>query len=142
PKRGTADLMAAIGGGEIDHADDEPLDLFEHGLGQFLTHMIDRLRADMRTIINIRTMRYALVGVAALRFTVTALAAWLPQYYERHLHLQEGRGDGLFMMLVLLGGIPGVIIGGRVADKWAPRLQGGRLALPAIFLFTGTALFT
>ena len=34
------------------------------------------------------------------------------------------------------------VLGGRVADRWAPKMQGGRLALPAIFLFIGTTCFT
>ena len=142
PKRGTADLMAAIGAGSIEHSDGDEAKLFEHGFGQFCKDMIDGLRADMRTILNIRTMRYALVGVAALLFTITAIAAWLPQFYERQLYLPEGRGEGLFFFLVVLGGVPGVLMGGRIADKYAPRITGGRLALPAIFLFAGTALFT
>jgi sugar phosphate permease len=56
--------------------------------------------------------------------------------------MAEGTGEGFFGLMVVLGGVPGVLIGGRVADKYAPKLQGGRLALPAIFLFIGTALFT
>ena len=96
----------------------------------------------MRTILNIRTMRYALCGVAALLFISTAIAAWLPQYYERQLHVAEGRGEGLFFLIVVLGGIPGVLLGGRLADKFAPKIQGGRLALPAIFLFVGSTCFT
>ena len=87
--------------------------------------MVDGLRADMRTIVNIRTMRYALVGVGALLFTVTALAAWLPQYYERHMHMAEGTGEALFMGLIILGGIPGVLMGGRVADRYAPASRAG-----------------
>jgi len=142
PKRGTADLMAAMGGGEIQHQDGEDTSLFEHGFGQFVKDMISGLRADMRTILDIRTMRYALVGVAALLFTITAIAAWLPQFYERQLHVPQGRGEGLFTLLALLGGVPGVLLGGRIADRYAPRITGGRLALPAIFLFAGTALFT
>jgi MFS family permease len=142
PKRGTADLMAAIGGGEIEHHDGEHQSLFEGGFVQFLKDMLAGLRADMRTILNIRTMRYALVGVAALLFISTAIAAWLPQYYERHLFLAEGRGEGLFFLIVVLGGIPGVLVGGPVADRYAPKITGGRLALPAVFLFVGSTLFT
>jgi MFS family permease len=142
PKRGTADLMAALGTGEIEHHDGEDAKLFEHGFRQFLRDMVDGLKADMRTVLNIRTMRYTLVGVAALLFTVTALARWLPQYYERHLYMAEGTGEAFFGLMVVLGGVPGVLLGGRVADKYAPKMQGGRLALPAIFLFIGTGLFT
>ena len=141
PKRGSADLMAAIGAGQIEHTDEDP-NLFEGGFRQFLRDMLDGLRADMKTILSIRTMRYALVGVAALLFTITALAAWLPQYYQRHLHMAEGTGEALFMVLIILGAIPGVLLGGRVADRYAPKIQGGRLALPAIFIFVGTLLFT
>ena len=143
PKRGTADLMAAIGGGSIEHAEDgDDMKLFEHGFRRFLGDMVAGLREDMRTIASIRTMRYMLVGVAALLFTVTAIAAWLPQYYERHLHFEEGVGEAMFGLLAVVGGVPGVLYGGRVADRYAPRFIGGRLALPAIFLFVGTSCFT
>ncbi len=143
PKRGTADMMAAIGAGSVQHADDDDhVDLFERGFGQFLRDMLSGLRADMRVILDIRTMRFALAGVAALLFTVTALAAWLPQYYERHLHMAEGTGEALFTFLIIFGGIPGVLVGGRVADKYAPKMQGGRLALPAIFIAGGNLFFT
>jgi MFS family permease len=143
PRRGSADLMAAIGSGEIEHArDDEHPKLFDNGFWQFCRDMIDGLRADMRTIMNIRTMRYALVGIAALLFSVTAIAVWLAQYYQRHLHVAEGQGEAYFMALAVIGGVPGVLVGGRVADKYAPKIQGGRLALPGIFLAIGTACFT
>ena len=143
PRRGSADMMAAIGAGSVQHAEaDEHPDLFEQGFRQFLRDMASGLKADMRVILDIRTMRYALAGVAALLFTVTALAAWLPQYYERHLHMAEGTGEALFMVLIIFGGIPGVLFGGRVADRYAIRFQGGRLALPAIFIAGGNLFFT
>lgn len=143
PKRGTADLMAAIGGGTVQHVEDgEEPPLFEGGFGQFVRDMVDGLKADMRTVVSIRTMRYALAGVAGLLFTITAVAAWLPQYYERHLNFAEGRGEAAFGLLAILGGVPGVLVGGKVADTYAPRIKGGRLALPAIFLAVGGTLFT
>ena len=104
PKRGTADLMAAMGEGEIEDSDGDNPRLFEHGLRQFLVDMVDGLRADMRTVLRIRTMRYALVGVASLLFTVTAISSWLAQYYIRHLHVAEGDGEAWFMALAILAG--------------------------------------
>jgi MFS family permease len=143
PKRGSADLMAAIGAGSIEHTEDgDHPKLFEDGFKQFVRDMVSGLREDMRTIMGIRTMRYALVGVAALLFTITGLAAWLPQYFEHQLHFKEGVGEGMFGLLAILGGVPGVLIGGKVADHWAPKLKGGRLALPALFIFAGTVCFT
>ncbi len=142
PKRGTADLMAALGAGEIEHAEGEKARLFENGFGQFLRDMVSGLRADMRTVMRIRTMRYAMVGVAALLFTVTAISAWLSQYYIRNLHIAEGDAEAWFLALAILAGVPGIIVGGRVADRYAPRIRGGRLALPGVFLFVGTTFFT
>ncbi len=143
PKRGTADLMAALGAGEIEHADaDSHPKLFENGFWQFCRDMVAGLRQDLRTIMEIRTMRYSLIGVSSLLFTVTAIAVWLAQYYQRHLHVAEGQGEAYFMALAVCGGVPGVLVGGRVADKYAPKIQGGRLALPAVFLGIGTACFT
>ncbi|MGH9210942.1 MAG: MFS transporter [Acidimicrobiales bacterium] len=144
PKRGTADLMAALGAGEIQHVEDDVAEhgLFRSGFAAFLRDMASGLAEDMRTIMRIRTMRYSLVGVAALLFTVTAIAAWMAQYYIRHLHVAEGAGEAWFMALAVLGGVPGIVVGGRVADHWAPKLTGGRLALPAIFLFIGSGFFT
>ena len=113
--------MAAMGGGEIEHSDGDHPRLFEHGFRRFLADMVDGLRADMRTVLRIRTMRYALVGVAALLFTVTAISSWLAQYYIRHLHVAEGDGEAWFMALAILAGVPGIIVGGRVADRYASR---------------------
>ncbi|MGQ0434494.1 MAG: MFS transporter [Microthrixaceae bacterium] len=142
PKRGTADLIAATGSGSVEHADGEHEPLFDQGFGQFVKDMVGGLRDDMRTVLSIRTMRYACAGVAALLFTVTAILAWLGPYYERQLHFAQGQGEGIVGILVLFGGVPGVLLGGRAADRWAPKMTGGRLALPAIFLFIGTTLFT
>ena len=61
------------------------------------------------------------------------------KYFQRHLHMAEGTGEGMFMILIIIGAIPGVILGGRVADRWAPKIQGGRLALPAIFVANHTS---
>jgi MFS family permease len=144
PKRGSADMMAAIGAApaSVDDDDDHShTKLFEGGFKAFLADMVDGLKADMRTILSIRTMKYALVGVAAILFAITAVAAWLPQFYERQLGVKPGFGEA-WVGIVALSGVPGVLFGGRAADKWAPKMQGGRLALPAIFLFIGMTILT
>jgi MFS family permease len=140
PKRGAADMMMAIGAA-VPYDEDEEPKLFEDGFRAFLRDMWDSLKADMRTILDIRTMKYALVGVAAILFTITAVAAWLPQFYERQLGVSPGAGEGL-VGLVAIAGVPGVLLGGRAADRWAPKMQGGRLALPAICLFFGLCIFS
>jgi MFS family permease len=139
PRRGAAD-MAHVGV-EVDEADVEHPPMFEHGFRRFVGDMIDGLKADLRTIWSITTMKFALVGVSTLLFTVTAIAAGLPKFYEEQLHQTAARGTALVGLLVILGGIPGVLLGGRLADRYATRIKGARMAIPAYCLLAGNTLF-
>ncbi|MBW3667725.1 MAG: MFS transporter [Actinobacteria bacterium] len=143
PRRGHGDRLhlgiddtASAGSADTDN---QPL--FADGFGAFLRELVDGLRADMRTILGITTMRYALVGVSALLFTVTALGAALPQFYERELGVDKGAAEAMVGALVMLGGVPGVLLGGRVADRYATRIRGARMAIPGYCVLGGNALF-
>jgi MFS family permease len=141
PRRGAADRLHlgldADGGDEIEVTKG----VLDDGPRQFLRDMVAGLRADLRTIWNITTMRYALVGVSSLLFTVTAVAAALPQFYERNLHVAKGEAELYVGALIIIGGIPGVLLGGRVADRWANRIRGARMAIPAYCIMAGQVVF-
>jgi MFS family permease len=144
PRRGWSDRVRA---GVADEAElsappEVRTDLLANGVVQFVRDMVDGLRRDLRTIFAIPTMRYALTGVAALLFTLTAVSSWLPEFYERQLHLSNNAATSWFSLLAVAGGVPGILAGGWVADRVAPRLRGGRVALPAYCVLVGTTLFT
>jgi MFS family permease len=124
-----------------DHVEPEPEPLFEGGFKVFITDMVAGLRQDLRLIWGIHTMRYALVGVSSLLFTITALGAALPQFYERQLGVAKGDAEAYLGALVILAGIPGVLLGGRLADRFANRVRGARMAIPAYCILIGYALF-
>ncbi len=137
PRRGEGDrLHLGIAEAGTADADLRPA-LFDDGFGAFVRDMGKGLAADMRTIWGIPTMRYALVGVSSLLFSVTALAAALPQFYERNLHVAKAAAPGYVGVVIVVGGIPGVLLGGRLADRWAPKIRGGRMALPAYCIMGG-----
>ena len=140
PKRGAADVLHV--GGEAEDDTEEHRPLFEHGVRRFFVDMVDGLKEDLKTIWSITTMKYALVGVSTLLFTVTAVGAGLPKFYDEQLGQSASRATSLVGALVILGGIPGVILGGRLADKFANRIRGARMAIPAYCILVGTALFT
>jgi sugar phosphate permease len=125
---------------EDGHVEPEPEPLFDAGFGQFLRDMVQGLRQDLRTIWAITTMRYALVGVSALLFTITAVIAGLPQFYERQLGVAAGEAEGYLAGLIIVGGIPGVLLGGRFSDKFATRVRGARMAIPAYCILAGNAV--
>jgi len=142
PSRGSADRAHVLGNDEMElaaEADDPPL--FPAGFRRFLADMADGLRKDVGTILRIPTMRYALVGVSTVLFVVTAVATWMPNYYQNQLHLTQQASNATFGALAILGGIPGTLIGGRIADRWVNRFLGARVVIPAVCIFTSAALF-
>ncbi len=143
PIRGEADRahpeLAAAQVGITVQEPDRPL--FEDGFGTFVRDMLRGLRADLRTIAGITTMRYALVGVASLLFTVNAVGTWLPQFYQRQLGVAQGQAEGYVAAMVILGGVPGILLGGRLADQLANRVRGARMAIPGYCMLVGNSLF-
>jgi len=143
PRRGHSDRMhlgveddAVDRGSEVDRHG-----LFDEGFVAFIRNMARGLRDDLRVILAIPTMRYALVGVSSLLFTVTAVAAALPQFYERSLHVEQGHAELFVGALIIIGGIPGVLLGGRVADRAMTRIRGARMAIPAYCVLVGQTVF-
>ncbi|HEV2361111.1 MAG TPA: MFS transporter, partial [Acidimicrobiales bacterium] len=129
PRRGVADRAHA---GIVDDAGapvEQPR-LFDDGVGMFLLDMWKGLVADVRTILRIPTMRYALVGVSLLLFTITAGSYWLDTFYQRQFHTSPAEASTLFVILAVVGGVSGVLVGGQVADRFAHRVRGARVAIP------------
>jgi MFS family permease len=142
PSRGTADRAHVLHRAETELAEGPGPALFPLGFGRFVGDMVDGLRKDVGTILRIPTMRYALVGVSTVGFVVTAVATWMPNFYQNQLHLSQQASNGTFGLLAILGGIPGTVIGGRMADRWVTRFLGARVVIPATCIVISAALFT
>jgi MFS family permease len=141
PNRGTADRahVTHATGMEMAAAVREPL--FPDGFWIFLVDMVRGLRTDVVTILRIPTMRYALIGVSTILFTVTAVATWMPTFYQNQLGFGETEANVYFAVLAIGAGIPGTLIGGRMADRWANRFMGARVVIPAVCIATSAVLF-
>jgi MFS family permease len=138
PKRGYADRLHV--GAEDAEEPVEHVKLFEDGFRQFLRDMTRGLRDDFKTIWDITTLRYALVGVSALMFTVAGVGAWLPQFHERFSGMTQAQAANAVGLLIIFGGIPGVLLGGKLADRYAARIKGARVAIPAYCIFVGNTI--
>jgi MFS family permease len=138
PKRGHADQLH-VGADVADAAVQQP-PLFEGGFKRFVVDMVRGLKDDFSTIWQITTLRYALVGVSALMFTVAGVGAWLPQFHERFSGMTQDQATQAVGALIILGGIPGVLFGGRIADKFATRIKGARVTIPAYCIFVGNTI--
>jgi MFS family permease len=141
PSRGTADRAHVTHQTAIEVAGTPAGPLFPEGLGRFVINMGQGLRADVRTILAIPTLRFSLVGVSAILFTVTAVATWMPNFYQRQLGLHQRPATLAFGALVILAGIPGTIVGGWIADRWVNRILGARMVIPGVCLSVSSTLF-
>ncbi len=140
PKRGAADRAHVTGTADLE-ADHRSEPLFPGGIGQFTGQMLRGLRDDLRVILRIPTMRYALVGVSNIFFVVTAVATWIPTFYERQFGLTQGKANLAFGALVIVAGIPGTLIGGAISDRLVSRVLGARVVIPGVCLGTCATLF-
>lgn len=133
PYRGEADMVEA--GRSMDDviaradAASSPLDPRGLGLRPFLRLAGTQLTAEIRMIFGIRTMRYILVGVSALLFTVSGIAAWLAVYHERYSDMSIGQATAITGGLLVVAGIAGTFGGAALSDRMALRSAGGRIAL-------------
>jgi MFS family permease len=140
PSRGTADRSHVTHESGMEVAT-EHQPLFPEGFSRFVGDMVGGLRADVRTILAIPTMRYALVGVSSILFVVTAVSTWMPTFYERQFHLPEGSANLAFGVLVVVAGIPGTLVGGMMADRWINRFLGARVVIPGVCLMVSGVFF-
>ena len=140
PVRGAADRVQV---GATDHL--ELVDptaprapLFDQGVRSFMADLARGVGRDVRVIVSIPTLRFALAGVSAVLFVLTAVASWMTVFYQRQLGLTQGQATVAFLVMVVAGGIPGVIVGGRVADRLVTRITGARVVLPGVELTVAT----
>jgi MFS family permease len=141
PSRGSADRAHVLQSEEMEMVAGDSPPLFPHGIRRFLSDMVAGLRQDMRTILSIPTMRYALIGVSTVGFVVTAVATWMPSFYQNQLGESQQAANGTFGALAIVGGIPGTIVGGWVADRWVNRFMGARVVIPAVCMLSSATLF-
>jgi MFS family permease len=141
PSRGTADRAHVTQRDEMEVSDQGLEPLFPHGVTVFVKEMVSGLNRDMRVIMNIPTLRYALVGVSTVGFVVTAVGTWMPSFYQNQLGLSQTKSTAIFGLLLVVGGIPGTVWGGWLADRWVNRLLGARVVIPAVCMLASASLF-
>ena len=65
----------------------------------------------------------------------------MPSFYQNQLGLSQGKSTALFGLLLVVGGIPGTVWGGWIADRWVHRVLGARVVIPAVCMIVSATLF-
>jgi len=144
PRRGESDIAATMTWDDIEALPpDDSHKPQTDGLSfmQFLRIAATQLKAEIKMIFGIRTMRYILVGVAALLFTVSGIGFWLTVYHQRYSGMTKEEAAAFAGLVLGLGGIVGTFLGAWMSDKYANRWKGGRIVIVVWTAIACTLLF-
>lgn len=110
-------------------------------LDNFMREACKSLLSEMKMIWHIRTMRYILVGVGTLLFTVSGVAYWLAVYHQRYSGMTLKQATAVTAGVLGLGGLIGTLWGGSIADRIYGRGYQGRIIMTASAIMICTGLF-
>jgi MFS family permease len=98
---------------------------------RYLAQFVAQFFGESRALLGIRTLRWVMVSTTAMAFAGGGYTAWLKEFLTRDKHMTE-REANLLLALALFGGLGGILVGGRVADRLRRRVTSGRLWTIAI----------
>jgi MFS family permease len=141
PRRGESEEHNAdVGMGPVTPADAEQ-SAPRLSPREFLTEARRSLVEELKFIFSIRTMRYVLVGVGTLLFTVSGVGYWMAIYHERYSAMSVAQATGVTAVVFAVAGIIGTFWGGRLADRVFNAGPQGRINLVATAIMTCAATF-
>lgn len=108
---------------------------------RFLGQAAREIVTEMRGIFQIRTMRYILVGVSVLLFTVAGIGYWLAVYHQRYSDMTVTRATAMTAAVLAVGGIGGTIWGGRLTDRIYGQGPAGRITMVGTTIIVSLAFF-
>ena len=135
PRRGSSDGTARSDGEESKGA------TAGMSIGEFSRAAIKSLIAEMRMIFGIRTMRYILVGVGILLFTVSGVGYWLTTYHDRYSNMTADQAAAMTAVTLAFAGVIGTLGGGRLADRVYGFGPAGRIRLVSNAIMICAVLF-
>jgi MFS family permease len=94
--------------------------------GGFWSTISRRFVDDSRALLRIRTLRWLMAGTTSMAFAAGGLLAWFVEFLLRDKGMTKSQSSTL-LAISLVGGLAGVVTGGRVADFLHARTRAGRI---------------
>lgn len=138
PRRGESDLPDHV---DVSSLPPEAATERPESVRHFLSTVRADLASEMRMIFGIRTMRYILVGVSALLFTVQGVGYWLAVYHERYSGMSLGQATAFAAAVLAIGGGAGTLVGGWYSDRSYSRSPSMRIVVAVWSAFACGVLF-
>jgi MFS family permease len=93
---------------------------------RYLARMLIRFVRDATVLLRIRTLRWMIVSTTVMAFSAGGYNAWLKEFLVRDKGMSDEQATTL-LVLALCGGLSGIVVGARVADRLRARSVTGRL---------------
>ena len=93
---------------------------------RYLGRMVKRFVADAIVLLRIRTLRWMIASTTVMAFSAGGYNAWLKEFLVRDKGMSDEDATTL-LVLALCGGLSGILVGARIADRLRARSQTGRL---------------
>lgn len=81
---------------------------------------------EAKQLLRIRTLRWVMLSTTAMAFAAGGFNAWLLDFLERDKGMSEAEATTL-LSVAIVGAVAGVVVGGRLADRFRARMITGRL---------------
>ena len=81
---------------------------------------------DARVLLQIRTLRWMIGSTTVMAFAAGGYNAWLKEFLVRDKGMSDEEATTL-LVLALCGGLSGILVGARLADRLRARARTGRL---------------
>ncbi|MEJ7603875.1 MAG: MFS transporter [Kofleriaceae bacterium] len=81
---------------------------------------------DARQLLRIRTLRWMIASTTVMAFAAGGYNAWLKEFLVRDKGMSDEEATTM-LVLALCGGLSGILVGARIADRLRARRQTGRL---------------
>src|SRR5437763_9872840 len=93
-----------------------------------------------RSLLTIPTMWWLILSGALHNFNMYALGSFLVPLAMRYYHTGLRQAGLMNMVIYGLSGVPGLLAGGALADRWAKRRRDGRLIVATIAILISAPL--
>ena len=104
------------------------------------TAVIKRKGSPYWLVLSIPTMWWIIASGALHNFNMYAIGAFLSPFLQRVHHLNKLNAGIISMVVFGLAGIPGLIVGGVLADRKARRQANGRLIVATVAILISAPL--
>jgi MFS family permease len=95
-------------------------------LTMYLTAFTRRFFGEARMLVKIRTLRWLMASTTVMAFAAGGYGAWFLEFLKKGKGMSNAQATNLFT-LALFGGLAGILLGGRIADRLRASTTAGRL---------------